>query len=31
MALNKADLIDAIQYHLGFPKNQSTELVEQLI
>lgn len=31
MALTKADLITAIQQELGFPKNQSTELVEQLL
>ena len=31
MSLTKAEIVDAIQHQLGFPKNQSTELVEQLL
>ena len=31
MSLTKAEIVDAIQHQLGFPKNQSTELVERLI
>ena len=31
MSLNKADIIDAIQHQLGFPKNQGTEFVEHLL
>ena len=30
MALTKADIIQNINQELGFPKNKSTELVEQL-
>ena len=31
MALTKADIIESVHQELGFPKNKSTELVEQLI
>jgi len=31
MALTKADIIESVHQQLGFPKNKSTELVEQLI
>jgi integration host factor subunit alpha len=31
MALTKAEIIESVQQQLGFPKKQSTEVVEQLI
>lgn len=31
MTLTKADIVDHIQDHLGFPKNRSAELVETLL
>lgn len=31
MSLTKADIIDAIQHQLGFPKNQSTDITESLL
>jgi len=31
MALTKADIIESVNHELGFPKNKSNELVEQLI
>jgi integration host factor subunit alpha len=31
MVLTKADIIESVHQQVGFPKNQSNELVEQLI
>jgi integration host factor subunit alpha len=31
MALTKADIIESVHQHLGFPKKKSDEVVEQLI
>jgi integration host factor subunit alpha len=31
MALTKADIIESVQQDLGFPQNESNELVEHLI
>ncbi len=31
MALTKADIVEAVQTELGFPKHQSAELVENLL
>jgi integration host factor subunit alpha len=31
MALTKADIIESVHLELGFPKNKSTELIEQLL
>ena len=31
MTLTKADIVESIQNHLGFPKNRSTEIVELLL
>ncbi|MBC8394370.1 MAG: integration host factor subunit alpha [Deltaproteobacteria bacterium] len=31
MTLTKADIVESIQNHLGFPKNRSAEIVESLL
>jgi len=31
MTLTKADVVESIQNHLGFPKNRSAEIVESLL
>lgn len=31
MTLTKADIVESIQNHLGFPKNKSAQIVESLL
>lgn len=31
MTLTKADIVESVQNHLGFPKNRSAEIVESLL